>query len=160
MIYVRTSIICNFHSLADTAAIRCLTDARSVVRFQADHVNRHLIPAFYRYLQAQEEEKQVEGAKDFVEAIEQLVEMFQKAEKDTPEAVGLWREDGKLGELTFNYRLGILLNTQLILRLDRRYGCAVVVPNDKRVNTLPRLFGAFRKEDLSVSKPTLGRSHR
>lgn len=77
-----------------------LPDARSVVRFQADHVNRHLIPAFYRYLQAQEQEKQIEGAKDFLEAIEKLAEMFQKAEKETPEAVGLWRQDGKLGELT------------------------------------------------------------
>lgn len=75
------------------------TDARSVVRFQADHVNRHLIPAFYRYLQAQEEEKQVEGAKGFLDAIEQLVDMFQKAEKETPEAVGLWKDCGKLGEL-------------------------------------------------------------
>ena len=67
------------------------------MRFQADHVNRNLIPAFYRYLQAQEEDKQVEGAKDFVEAIEKLVELFQKAEKDTPEAVGLWSEKGQLG---------------------------------------------------------------
>jgi glutathione S-transferase len=60
-------------------------------------VNRHLIPAFYRYLQAQEEQKQVEGAKDFLQAIEQLVEMFEKAEKDTPDAVGLWKENGSLG---------------------------------------------------------------
>lgn len=68
------------------------------MRFQADHVNRNLIPAFYRYLQAQEEDKQIEGAKDFYEAIEKLVDMFQKAEQETPEAIGLWKEHGKLGE--------------------------------------------------------------
>ena len=66
------------------------------MRFHADHINRHLIPAFYRYLQAQETDKQVEGAKEFLEAIEKLVDLFQKAEKDAPEAVGLWRSDGKL----------------------------------------------------------------
>lgn len=87
-----------------TMPLYYIPDARSVVRFQADHVNRHLIPAFYRYLQAQEEEKQIQGAKDFLEAIEKLIEMFQKAEKDTPEAVGLWRQDGKLGELASQHR--------------------------------------------------------
>ena len=30
-------------------------DARALVRLQVDHVNRALVPAFYRYLQAQEE---------------------------------------------------------------------------------------------------------
>jgi hypothetical protein len=78
-------------------------DARTVARFQADHVNRHIIPSFYRYLQAQEADKQAEGAKEFVEGIEKLVEMFGKAEKECPEAVGLWKEDGKLGKLA---RLG------------------------------------------------------
>jgi len=71
--------------------------ARTVARFQADHVNRHIIPSFYRYLQAQEADKQAEGAKEFVEGIQKLVEMFEKAEKDCPDAVGLWKEDGKLG---------------------------------------------------------------
>ena len=81
---------------ADHNAYLC-ADARSVARYQADHVNRNLIPAFYRYLQAQETDKQVEGAKEFVEAIEKLLELFQKAEKEVPEALGLWREGGKLG---------------------------------------------------------------
>ena len=30
-------------------------DARALVRLQADGVNRSLVPAFYRYLQAQDE---------------------------------------------------------------------------------------------------------
>lgn len=85
-------------SPARTFAYHLLADARSVVRFQADHVNRHLVPAFYRYLQAQETEKQEEGYKEFVEAIEKLCELFQKAEKECPEAVGLWKEGGKLGQ--------------------------------------------------------------
>lgn len=34
-----------------------IVDARALVRLQVDHVNRALVPAFYRYLQAQEEGK-------------------------------------------------------------------------------------------------------
>lgn len=68
-----------------------------MARFQADHVNRHLIPAFYRFPQAQESEKQAEGAKEVVEAIEKLVEMFGKADEDAPDALGLWIERGELG---------------------------------------------------------------
>ena len=33
-------------------------DGRALVRLQADHVNRHLVPAFYRYLQAQDSGEQ------------------------------------------------------------------------------------------------------
>ena len=33
----------------------CYLDARALVRLQADNVNRSLVPAFYRYLQAQDE---------------------------------------------------------------------------------------------------------
>ncbi|KAL7006450.1 hypothetical protein EMMF5_004103, partial [Cystobasidiomycetes sp. EMM_F5] len=71
--------------------------ARSVARYQADHVSRHLVPAFYRYLQAQEPEKHAEGAKEFVGTIEKLVDLFEKAEKECPEALGLWKEGNSLG---------------------------------------------------------------
>lgn len=56
------------------------------------------LQAFYRYLQAQEPDKQAEGAKEFVEAIERLLKMFERAEKDCPEAVGLWRDGNDLSE--------------------------------------------------------------
>ncbi|KAF7979278.1 hypothetical protein HWV62_42972 [Athelia sp. TMB] len=73
-------------------------DARALVRLQSDHVNRSLIPAFYRYIQAQDETAQIEGGKEFLDAIEGLVSLFQRAEKEGElSAVGLWRHDGELG---------------------------------------------------------------
>lgn len=112
------------------------------MRFQADHVNRNLIPAFYRYLQAQEEDKQIEGAKDFYEAIEKLVDMFQKAEQETPEAVGLWKEDGKLGEPASQSATYSCISCQhspdmaLFDRMDRRHGSALAFQNDERPYSL------------------------
>ena len=90
-----------------------LLDARALIRLQADHANRTLVPAFYRYLQAQDEgnyvarfeynlmftynvEKQIEGAKEFTAAIEDLIKLFERAEKETQNDVGLWREGGRL----------------------------------------------------------------
>ncbi|KAI0826475.1 glutathione S-transferase [Irpex lacteus] len=69
---------------------------RALVRLQADHIGRNLVPAFYRYLQAQHAEKQIEGGKEFVFAIEGLVALFERAEKETDSKVGLWHVDGKL----------------------------------------------------------------
>ncbi|TFY69856.1 hypothetical protein EVJ58_g172 [Rhodofomes roseus] len=70
--------------------------ARALIHLQADHVNRTLVPAFYRYIQAQDEEKQIQGAKDFVEAIHGLIKLFQRAEKEGESTCGLWREGGTL----------------------------------------------------------------
>ncbi|KAL7284349.1 hypothetical protein ACG7TL_001638 [Trametes sanguinea] len=70
--------------------------ARALIRLQADHVNRSLVPAFYRYLQAQDEAKQVEGARGFVEAIEGLLPLFKRAEREGYTQYGLWHERGLL----------------------------------------------------------------
>ncbi|KAI8985020.1 glutathione S-transferase [Trametes punicea] len=67
--------------------------ARALIRLQADSVNRSLVPAFYRYLQAQDE---IEGAKGFVDAIEGLVTLFQRAEREGYTQYGLWHERGSL----------------------------------------------------------------
>jgi glutathione S-transferase len=56
--------------------------ARALVRLQADHVNRSLVPAFYRYLQAQTEEKQIESGKDFHGALEGLITLFERGERE------------------------------------------------------------------------------
>ncbi|KAI0684545.1 glutathione S-transferase [Cytidiella melzeri] len=69
---------------------------RALVRLQADHVNRNLVPAFYRYLQAQDTEHQIEGGKEFVAAIDGLVQLFERAEKESDSKVGLWHAEGKL----------------------------------------------------------------
>ena len=45
-------------------------------------MNRSLVPAFYRYLQAQTEEKQIEGGKDFNVALEGLIALFERAERE------------------------------------------------------------------------------
>ncbi|GJE86687.1 glutathione S-transferase family protein [Phanerochaete sordida] len=70
--------------------------ARALMRLQADHINRNLVPAFYRYLQAQEPEKQIEGGREFISAIEGLVKLFERAAAETNTDVGLWKEGGKL----------------------------------------------------------------
>ncbi|KZT10516.1 glutathione S-transferase [Laetiporus sulphureus 93-53] len=70
--------------------------ARALVRLQADHVNRTLVPSFYRYLQAQTEEKQIAAGREFVQAIEGLIKLYQRAEKETSTTCGLWREQGEL----------------------------------------------------------------
>ena len=83
------------------------------MRLQADHVNRSLIPAFYRYLQAQDPgtvipwlgdtcnthtstEKQIEGGKELFAAIEGLVNLFERGAKETDTDVGLWQDKGKM----------------------------------------------------------------
>ncbi|KAI0367173.1 glutathione S-transferase C-terminal-like protein [Pilatotrama ljubarskyi] len=70
--------------------------ARALIRLQADNVNRSLVPAFYRYLQAQDEAKQVEGARGFVEAIDGLLTLFKRAEREGYTQYGLWHERGSL----------------------------------------------------------------
>ncbi|EJD05630.1 uncharacterized protein FOMMEDRAFT_139017 [Fomitiporia mediterranea MF3/22] len=71
--------------------------ARALVRLQCDHVNRNLIPAFYRYLQAQSEDAIVAGAKEFVLSLERLASLLERADHEVGGiACGLWREDGIL----------------------------------------------------------------
>ena len=48
--------------------------ARAHSRLWSDHINRHIIPSFYHYLQAQESSIQIEKAHDLKESITKLVE--------------------------------------------------------------------------------------
>lgn len=88
------------------------SDARALVRLQSDHVNRTLVPAYYRYLQAQEESVQIKNAKEFHAALEKLVNLLERAEgevlggggvsgegerKSLTAGLGLWVEGGELG---------------------------------------------------------------
>ncbi|PPQ92794.1 hypothetical protein CVT25_003905 [Psilocybe cyanescens] len=66
--------------------------ARGLVRLQADHVNRSLVPAFYRYLQAQDEGKQIEAGREFHASLEGLVKLLERAEREIalgPDAAGV-----------------------------------------------------------------------
>ncbi|EST07816.1 Glutathione S-transferase, N-terminal [Kalmanozyma brasiliensis GHG001] len=67
-----------------------LSDAyeRAVYRLAVDKANRNLIPSFYRYLQAQEVEKQLEGAKEFTSHLTDFVKSM-----SPPNPEGFW--DGK-----------------------------------------------------------------
>jgi len=56
--------------------------ARGLVRLQADHVNRSLVPAFYHYIQAQTEEKQIEAGRDFHASLEGFVALLERAERE------------------------------------------------------------------------------
>jgi hypothetical protein len=89
-----------------------ILDARALVRLQADHVNRILLPAFYRFLQAQDTEAQITTGKEFHEAIEMLIGLFERAEREMvggngvsgegerqalSKGLGLWVDGGELG---------------------------------------------------------------
>ncbi|KAF9458004.1 glutathione S-transferase [Collybia nuda] len=86
--------------------------ARALVRLQCDHVNRALVPAFYRYLQAQDAEAQIKAGKEFNDALYTLTELLERAERDIiggggaanegekralGVGLGLWTEGGDLG---------------------------------------------------------------
>ncbi|KAI0064996.1 glutathione S-transferase, partial [Artomyces pyxidatus] len=72
--------------------------ARALVRLQADHVSRTVVPAFYRYLQAQDADAQIAGGKEFHESLDQLVGLLERAEREAGPGLGdgLWREGGQL----------------------------------------------------------------
>jgi glutathione S-transferase len=78
------------------------TDSAALVRLQADHVSRTLVPSFYRYLQAQDAESQIASGKEFHDALQKLVDLLERAEKEGDDIagsapVGLWHENGTLG---------------------------------------------------------------
>ncbi|KAI0319154.1 glutathione S-transferase [Amylostereum chailletii] len=90
---------------------------RALVRLQCDHVGRAVVPAFYRYLQAQHADAQIKGGKEFVDSIEELVALLERAEREEPlgtVGAGLWREAGELNVLDvmvgpWLYRANIVL---------------------------------------------------
>jgi glutathione S-transferase len=72
-------------------------DARALVRLQCDHVNRNLVPAFYRYLQAQTDDAVLTGAEDFVGSLKGLASLLERAERESgATACGLWNNGTSL----------------------------------------------------------------
>ncbi|KAM6496425.1 Glutathione S-transferase, C-terminal-like protein [Amanita muscaria] len=73
--------------------------ARALIRLQVDHINRTLVPSFYRYLQAQDADKQASGHHELYQALETLAALFERAESELgsdKSYLGLWVEDGEL----------------------------------------------------------------
>lgn len=92
---------------------------RAEHRLAADKINRSLIPAFYRYLQAQEEEKQVEHGKAFVAELEAFTESMKKEDKGA-----FWDGSDKLGYADivvapWIYRADVVLGHFRGLQLDK-----------------------------------------
>ena len=52
------------------------------MRLQADHITRTIVPGFYRFLQAQETEKQIAAGKEYREALEVLVKLFERIARE------------------------------------------------------------------------------
>ncbi|GJJ10090.1 hypothetical protein Clacol_004316 [Clathrus columnatus] len=80
-------------------------NARYLLRHQTYHINRSVIPSFYRYLQAQNSNDQIENGKSFLESIIQLIKMFESSEDvlrdaDSP---GLWGSLGTSQPQTLNW---------------------------------------------------------
>jgi glutathione S-transferase len=77
-------------------------DARALIRLQVDHINRALVPSFYRYLQAQDVEKQISSGREFHQSIQILVSLFERAakeldsDKNVRKYLGLWVQDGEM----------------------------------------------------------------
>ncbi|SJX61971.1 related to glutathione-S-transferase [Sporisorium reilianum f. sp. reilianum] len=59
---------------------------RALYRLAVDKTNRNLIPSFYRYLQAQEVEAQLEGAKEFTAHLSDFVRTM----STSPTSAGFW----------------------------------------------------------------------
>ncbi|KAJ6561544.1 hypothetical protein DFH09DRAFT_1247716 [Mycena vulgaris] len=94
--------------------------ARALVRLQCDHISRAIIPAFYRFLQAQEEEAQIECGKDFRAGLDGLIAMFERAEREIVQSGGaagvgeqralgaVWLENGDLNLTDVRQTVSIL----------------------------------------------------
>ena len=74
--------------------------ARALLRLQADHVSRSLVPAFYRLLQAQDSASQIAGAQVFSDALTQLLSLLERGGREigleSGPGSGLWYENGEL----------------------------------------------------------------
>ena len=142
--------------------------ARALVRLQADHISRTLVPAFYRFLQAQDSDAQTSGAREFARALEHLASLLERGEREVGANLkrgpgsGLWFEDGELGWtdvmagpceflpffLSFCFgcdaRFGLMWEGKL--HFDR------VVPREQRPEALSRFRTATGIEDTWVAE--------
>lgn len=115
------------------------SDARALIRLQADHTNRHIVPSFYRYLQAQDTDAQIAGGKEFADALEGLVELFERAAREADTESGMWY-GGELG--LADVLVAPCMSLKLVLcvcqsLMDLTLGRAV--PSDERPQALSRL---------------------
>lgn len=115
------------------------------MRLQADHVARALVPAFYRFLQAQEPAAQIAGAQDFSRALEQLVALLERGEREIVAAArgpgpgsGLWREDGELNWTDVMAGPCEFCVIPFVFPFLMDWNGKRVVPREQRLEALPR----------------------
>ena len=79
-------------------------DARALARLTCDHINRSLVPSFYRFLQTNPnvpDIAEVEAVRsEFIGSVEKLVALLGRCEREcnnTSNAAGLWSDGGDLG---------------------------------------------------------------
>ncbi|KAF8644274.1 hypothetical protein AX16_008576 [Volvariella volvacea WC 439] len=126
--------------------------SRALVRLQADHVGRSVVPAFYRYLQAQDPEAQITHGKDFHATLDGLEKLLERAEREIvsvggvagegerkalASGLGLWIEGGDLG-LTDVMVGPWLYRATIVLKHYRGFDMGVRSPKFKA--WLERLF--------------------
>ncbi|KAF8723462.1 hypothetical protein AX14_009245 [Amanita brunnescens Koide BX004] len=109
--------------------------ARALIRLQAHHIDRTLVPSFYRYLQAQDPDKRTAGGREFHQAIETLVGLFERAENQLgsdQKYLGLW-SGGDLG-------LADVLVAPWIFRATNvlKHYCGFELPQDDKFATWVR----------------------
>ncbi|KAF5366501.1 hypothetical protein D9757_012188 [Collybiopsis confluens] len=88
-------------------------DARALVRLQSDHINRSVVPAFYRFLQAQDLDAQISAGKEYHASIETLVGLFERMEKEVDPAKNGVTGEGEKKALTSGLGLWIDGNEDL-----------------------------------------------
>jgi glutathione S-transferase len=70
------------------------------VRLQADYISRTLVPSFYRFLQAQDTERQMVYKEEFSAALEHLASLLERQQVFAVTGLGtgseLWSESGVL----------------------------------------------------------------
>ncbi|KAF8624273.1 hypothetical protein AX15_005958 [Amanita polypyramis BW_CC] len=117
--------------------------ARALVHLQVDHINRVLVPSFYRYLKAQDPENKITGRYEFYRSIETLIGLFERAEKEFADSdiklrksMGLWIEDGELGLADVYAGPWIFRSTNVLKRFH-----GFELPKDSRFTAwMERLF--------------------
>ncbi len=117
------------------------------MRLQADHVNRSLVPAFYRYLQAQDSSSQIESGKEFHSSIQGLVALLERAEKEIV-GVGGVSGEGEIKALGIGLGLWIKGNDDLGW-IDVMAGpCKELTISSVKVLTARYMLGLFRATNV------------
>ncbi|KAH9955888.1 glutathione S-transferase [Lactifluus volemus] len=74
--------------------------ARALVRLQEDYISRTLVPSFYRFLQAQDTERQMVYKEEFSATLEHLASLLERQQVSAVSGLGtgsgLWSEGGEL----------------------------------------------------------------